>query len=256
MKYLSFVTVFFALVMFHPGSQVFGASEADEGMKVDAEAVEILKRAAVAMKGIAAVRYEARIEPGGIGETFWPRAEGSAILAGWSDFLRRPARFWIHIDTVRKGSEEVVPVTMGGDGDSFFVIDHGTRRGYEDMDPGVLGAHQQTLSRFEMTEFVLEDPYRDEIEANGVELVGVESFEGEDCYKIRVQYSAGRGEATWLLAVEDVLPRYRKQSFSIPQGEGSLAITFTDLKIDPRIEPGLFKMTLPVGYQQINDFAP
>ena len=208
------------------------------------------------MREIDAVRYEARIEPEGVGEVFWPRAEGTAILSGWDEFLRRPARFWIHIDTIRKGASEVVPVTMGGDGETFFVVDHGARKGYEDIDPGVLGSHQQTLSRFELTEFVLPDPYRDEIEANGVELAGVVPFEGEDCYKILVQYSAGRGEAIWLLSVEDLLPRYRKQSFSIPQGDGSLAITFTGLNLDPQLDAKLFKMSLPEGFRKIDDFAP
>lgn len=221
-----------------------------------AEAIALLERAAKAIGEVHAVRYTAKTRPGGVGERFWPATEGTAVYVGWDATLRRPAKFHLHLDTRAAGAEESVEITGGGDGERFFVVDHGTRKGYEDIDPLVFGSHEQTFRRFEVAEFVSDDPFRDEIQARSVELLGTRELDGHECYEIHVKYSGGRGEATWLLSTEDLLPRYRIQSFSIPQGEGFLEITLTELEVDPEVSPELFEMDLPEGYERVDDFAP
>jgi hypothetical protein len=80
---------------------------------------------------------------------------------------------------------------------------------------------------------------------------------GEECHKVYVEYGAGRGKSTWLFAKSDYLPRRRVQHFTIPeQGDGTFEIEVTKLEIDPEIDPTVFKMVLPEGYEQIDDFAP
>lgn len=233
-----------------------GQPEAAQAPEASSRAIEILERAAAALKAVSAVRYSARIQPRGVGEKFWPAAEGTAVLAGWDPALRRPARFYFDLRTRRTGSPQQIGVTSGGNGETFFVIDHGTKKGYEDIDPLVLGSHGQTLARFEMTEFVQENPLQDEIHARQLEYLGTRSFEGRECYEVHVKYSQGRGEATWLFATDDLLPRWRLQSFSIPQGDGSLEISILELEVDPPLPSGFFDFKLPQGYGKVDDFAP
>ena len=45
--------------------------------------------------------------------------------------------------------------------------------------------------------------------------------------------------------------------FSIPeQGDGALEITVTKLEVNIEPEEDLFRLRLPEGYEQIDDFAP
>ena len=54
-----------------------------------------------------------------------------------------------------------------------------------------------------------------------------------------------------------MLPRRRLQKFTVPgQGEGALEINLSNLVINPELDPALFRMKLPAGYEQIDDFAP
>ncbi len=38
--------------------------------------------------------------------------------------------------------------------------------------------------------------------------------------------------------------------------EGSLDTTLIELEVNPEIKPGLFRLDLPKGFEQIDDFAP
>jgi outer membrane lipoprotein-sorting protein len=47
------------------------------------------------------------------------------------------------------------------------------------------------------------------------------------------------------------------QHFSFgEQGEGSLIIEVANLEVNPEIDAETFRMKLPKGYEQIDDFAP
>ncbi|HEX4954754.1 MAG TPA: hypothetical protein VF017_15280 [Thermoanaerobaculia bacterium] len=220
------------------------------------QALDVLRRAASALSALSSVRYRARIVPRGIGERFWPAAEGVAVLSGWDAALHRPARFFFDLETRRAGAAQASRISGGGNGETYFVVDHAAKKSYHDMDPLVLGSHGQTLARFEMDEFVMEHPLADELAAREVSYLGIRVRNGREHHEIHVQYSAGRGEATWLFATDDLLPRWRIQKFSIPQGEGSLEIDIVELEIDPDLPASVFDLQLPAGYQAVDDFAP
>lgn len=214
---------------------------------------EILERADAAIKNVESIRYSGTATPGGVAEQFLSGAEGEALLSGWTGQF--PQKFHVRLETkARDGAD--VNVTAGGDGDTFFLVDHLTRKGYEDMDPGVLGSSGQALQGFFMLEFVHDAPFDDELGAESIELEGEADVHGEACWKVRVVYAGGRGESTWLLSKKDYLPRGRIQHFNMGGQEGSIERTLRDLEIDPEIDPGLFKMRLADGYEAIDDFAP
>lgn len=236
-------------------SASLAGQEAEVGDSPDP--IEILKKVDAAIKAVNAVSYTAESMPTGIAVNFVSPAEGSAVLVGWNDAWNMPEKFYVHVKMTPPGAEQPVELTGGGDGDMFFLIDHTGKKAYEDMDPNVMGTQGNTLQAFGMREFVHSRPFDDELGAETVEYQGVESVRGEECHKVYVDYGPGRGQSTWLFAKSDYLPRRRVQHFTVPeQGDGTFAIEITKLEVDPEVDSSIFRMVLPEGYEQIDDFAP
>ena len=219
--------------------------------------IEILKKADAAIKEVDAVAYTARSTPTGIAENFVTAAEGEAIVVGWRDDWNQPEKFYVHLKTTKRGSDEPLELTGGGDGDMFFLIDHSEKKAYEDMDPNVMGSSGQTLQAFGMREFVHDKPFDDELDAPTVRYEGTEEVNGEECHKIFVEYADQNQKSTWFFDTDDYLPRRRVRHFSFgEQGEGTFTIEIVKLEVNPEIDASTFKIKLPEGYEQIDDFAP
>jgi len=228
-----------------------GPQTADGGAP---SATQILERADAAIKAVHAVSYQVESEPAGsaIGRISGGKGEGA--MFGWDG--GGPEKFYARIKTTRRDSDEVVELEGGGDGESFFLIDHGTKKAYEDIDPLVLGSNGNILRGMGMLEFVHNAPFDDELGAEKSEVLGTEKIHGEECYKVHVLYS-GDLESTWFFSTEDYLPRRRIRHITDREGNrGTITITISDLVIDPQANPALFKLVLPEGYEQIDDFAP
>ncbi len=231
------------------------ATAAEVAEVEDSEAVKLLKQVDAAIKAVEGVRYKGSAVPTGVATNFMSAAEGEGLMVGWTG--SGPEKFHGRVSTTRQGTGEAMEITGGGDGETYYLIDHQAKKAYQDMDPDVMGGGGQALNSIGMLEFVHPNPFDDEIGADVVELQGKETVGGVECHKVHVAYSGGRGESTWFFSTEDYLPRRRIQHFTIPeQGEGTLEITITDLEIDPQVRPEIFRMKLPEGYQQVDDFAP
>jgi len=218
-------------------------------------AAEILEQARAAAEGILGVRYTAVSTTSGVAATVGGPAEGSVVAFGWNHSI--PQMFWTHLKTRRPGSDQPLELTAGGDGETYFIIDHGTRRGYEDIDPLVMGTLGDLVHGFGLTEFLRDAPYEAELDAERIELLGVETIEGEACHRVQVVFSGGQNRTVWYFATKDLLPRRRVQHFSIPgQGRGSIQVDILQLEVDPHVDPELFKLRLPDGYERVGDFAP
>ena len=231
------------------------AEEAETPSARSAEAVEILKKADTAIKAVKGIRFESTVEPTGAAKRFVAPASGHGHMVGFNG--RTPDKFYGKVTSVRLGTDEKVKVEGGGDGDTYFLIDHINRKGYEDMDPGVMGASGRTLQGIGMIEFVHDRPFDDELSADTVELLEDETVGQEPCHRVRVVYANNQGESIWSFSKNDHLPRKRIRVRRGPQGEeGGIVITITELELDPKVDPGDYKMKLPEGYEQIDDFAP
>ncbi len=219
------------------------------------EAILLLKKVDAATKALSGARFKAAVKPGGFATDFASAAEGKGLMSGWADGM--PERFYGYVKTTKPGSGEPIEVTGGGNGESYFLIDHRTKKGYQDMDPDVMGSGGQALANLNMLELVHPAPFDDEINADSVELQGKETVGGVQCYKIHVVYRGRQGESTWFFSTEDYLPRRRVRRFTDPtRGEGWLDITLTDLEVDPEVGPETFRMKLPKGFEMVDDFAP
>lgn len=232
------------------------AGAAEEGERARSpEGIEVLEKADAAVKAVHSVRYDVRTEPTGFAENFASAARGTSTLVGWNGTT--PERFYSHVETKRAGTGEAVELTAGGNGDMFFLIDHRTKKAYEDMDPAVIGSGGRALRGVGMMEFVHDHPFDDEIAAETVELLAAETIGGEECYQVRIVYAGGQGETTWFFAKSDYLPRRRVRHFTDPeQGEGSIVIEITNLETNIEPDESRFRLKLPEGYEQIDDFAP
>ena len=253
MKFVSSCSVLIVLCAVLIPAAVF-AEEPDKAEPAavrDAKALEILEKVDAAAKAVKGVKYKARVTPGGVAAARSGPAEGEAVMSGWTGSV--PQNFWVHVKTERQ--ERPLEVTGGGNGEMFFVVDHATKKGYEDMDPGVMGGLANVLMGVAMLEFVHDTPFSDELNAAHVEYRGEGEAGGEPCEIVHVDY-APNFKSTWYFAKKDWLPRRRVQIFTTQEGEGTIDRVITDLVIDPKLEPGLFTMKLPEGFERVDDFAP
>jgi outer membrane lipoprotein-sorting protein len=219
------------------------------------EALEILNKVDAAIKAVHSVRCQVAMRPSGAAENFFAAGEGTSVMVGWNGAM--PDKFYTHVKTKDQESGKVVELTGGGNGDTYFLIDHQAKKGYEDMDPAVMGSAARALRGVGMIEFIHDTPFDDELNADVVELQAEEVVDGEACYRIHVAYAAGQGESTWFFSKKDYLPRRRIRQFSTPdQGEGAFEIDVSRLEINIEPDENLFRMKLPEGYEQIDDFAP
>ena len=218
-----------------------------------AKAKAILEAADEAIKKVEAASFKGRLEPSGIALNFVQASKGYGVMSGWQADYGMPKYFHGVSETTRDGKD--VKIEGGGNGDTFYVIDHANKKGYEDMDPGVMGSMGNALRGIGLMELVHPSPFDDELESE-LTYLGTEDVDGVLCDKINVVYTGGRGESTWFIAQEDHLPRRRVRHFKTPQGDGAIEITISELNIGPKIDSSQFTMTLPEGYESIDDFAP
>jgi len=230
------------------------ADEIAQAVEEDSEAIKILRKVDAAAKAVSGVRYEAVVEPAGAAVNFVSAAEGGGVFFGWNGQAVEKSR--MSVKTTQRGSSEPIEATGGGDGDMFFLIDHLAKKAYVDFDPAVTGSSGNALGALRMVEFVHPTPFSDEINADTAELQGTEEIGGVECHKIHVVYQGGAGESTWFFSTEDLLPRRRIRHLNTPQGAGTLTVTITDLEVDPEVDPEMFSLKLPEGYEKIDDFAP
>ena len=218
------------------------------------EALSILEKADQAVKAVHSVRCRISSAPTGVATNFVQAAEGTSVMVGWNG--RGPEKFYANVETTDREGQPV-QVTGGGNGDMYFLIDHTAKKAYEDMDPGVMGSSGRTLLGAGMLEFVHDAPFDDEIGAESVVLLEEQEVGGEPCYQIQVKYGRGNGESIWFFSKKDYLPRRRVRIFNIPeQGDGKIEINVSKLEVNIEPDEDLFRMKLPEGYEQIDDFAP
>ncbi len=229
------------------------AEEKTSGGKLP-EAVEILKKADAAAKEVHSVRYTIKTTAFGVASSFASVLEGETVMVGWSG--TGPEKFFTRVRT-KSRSGEPVDVTAGGDGEVYFLIDHTSKKAYEDIDPEVIGSNASAVAVANLQEFVHDAPFDEQMKGETIGFEGEESVDGEDCYKIRLEDYGGRVESTWYFSKKDYLPRKRVQHYDFPdRGKGRLEISVSDLELEPELAADLFKLKLPDGYEQSDDFAP
>ncbi len=235
-------------------AEMAGEESGEEMAKEDSEAVKLLRKVDAATRAVHTVRFKVTSKPWGVATQFGSPTEGEGVMSGWKG--RSPEKFFGRVKAKNPDSGDKINFTAGSDGETFFLIDHQSKKVYQDIDNGVLGTARRTLGAVLMSELVHESPFEDEINAGTVELLGKETVSGVECHKVRVVYGGRQGESTWFFGTDDLLPRRRLREFENREGKGSLDMVFIELEANPELDPDVFKFQPPEGYEQVDDFAP
>lgn len=250
MKRLVLLATVFAISLNFASSII--AQEDKPASKESSEAIEILKKVDAAAKAVKIAKYKATYK--GTGGRPVATVEGSVVIKGWAG--RSPEKFFADVTVKKPDAAEAIHITVGGDGEEYYVTDHAAKKSYVDIDPMVLGSTGRPAQNLFTLEFVHPTPFSDEINATKQELRGSKTIGGVDCYEIFVEYTNGR-QAVWHFGKKDFLPRARLDIFKNPQGEEfRRQRIMTDLVVDSAVSEDVFKFKLPKGFEKVDDFAP
>lgn len=217
--------------------------------------VEILKRVDAAAKAVHSAKYTITVKGIRGSASTIPQTQGTVLLSGWA--MGGVQKFLVDAKVTQAGSSQVNHITVGSDGDMFFVTDHAGKIAYEDIDPNVMGRTGRPAQGLLMAEFVHPTPFSDELNGQKQELTGSKVIGGVDCYEIHVVYANGTAEAIWHFSKKDFLPRARLDIFQTQAGEpGGRQRIVTNLVVDPPLQASDFKLSLPAGFKKTDDFAP
>lgn len=218
--------------------------------------VEILKKVDAATKAVKSVKFDSVVEATGALAAQVGKIEASFIISGFAQIA--PEKYRAEAKITLPGASEPLKISGGTDNDMFFLVDHQGKKAYVDLDPAVMGTSARVFQQAWMIEFVHATPFNDEIVGKSQELKGSEKIGGEDCYVIHVVYAVERApEATWYFSKKDLLPRRRIDTITMPTGDKATMVkTISNLVVDPKLSDDMFKLKLPEGYTQTDDFAP
>lgn len=215
--------------------------------------VEILKKVDAATRAVKSVKFNVSAD-GSSARSH--KIKGSIIMTGYADGA--PEKYFFELSVELPDSADTRRVTGGTDHDMYFIVDHKSKKAYEDLDPAVMGSAGRLFRQATMIEFLHEAPFSDEINGKNQELKGSEKIGDEDCYVVYVEYAGVQNRsATWSFSKKDFLPRRRIDAFTSRDGNPTTTRkTITELVVDPKIDEKVFKVNLPAGYTKTDDFAP
>jgi hypothetical protein len=223
--------------------------------------VEILKKADAACKALKAVTYEVSYEGTGELKARVGRIQAKVVaarLSGKADVLGLGQKFVVDARITMPGASEPQHLTIGTDGEKFYVVRHDAKKVHEDVDPAVLGQIGRGVLGAMMLEYLHPAPYDDELKGKKRELLGSKTIEGVDCHEVHVVYaSEGAPEATWYFSKKDYVPIRRIDQMTLPDGKkGTVEKTASKLEINPKLDEDAFKLKVPEGYTKTDEPAP
>ncbi len=235
-------------------SMICAYARADE-KPAESEAVQILKKVDAAARAVKAVKYHVKGKGTGSIAARAGEIEATVIFTGLVGMA--PEKYFCDARVKTPGSKEAKHITVGSDGEEYYLLDHTEKKAYVDIDPAVLGLMGRVPQSLIMIEFLHPTPFQDEIDGKAQKLLSTKTIDGVECYVIEVEYSMNDRKAVWSFGKKDYLPRERLDQFAMPDGSkaGQLKV-ITNLDVHPRIDDSIFKFKLPKGYTNIDDFAP
>lgn len=235
----------------------------DEGKPASqpTDPVEILKKVDSTCKALKTVKYELTLEGKGELKETAGRVQATVIaarLTGKSDAQGLGQKYVIDAKVTAPGTNEPKHITIGTDGEKYYVIRHDVKKAHVDVDPAVLGATGGSVTRGLMLEYLHPTPFTDEINGKKRELAGSKTMDGVDCYEIHVTYAVEEApDATWFFSKKDFVPLGRIDTVTLSEGKrGAVEKTVGKLELNPKLEADEFKLKLPAGYTTTDDFAP
>lgn len=216
----------------------------------------IVRAAQEALKKVRLVRYHAEIQGKGWIAKRVPSISATVIVGERSQY--DIDQFRCEAKITEDGSEEIIQLTAGCDGDVYFLIDPSTKTVYEDMDPAVLGKHGRNAQRPVLGAFAESDPLAELLESEDLVYKGTTDVAGEPCHEISAPGDFPK-ETLWAFSTKDSLPRrviriYPNRGDGPEDGE--TVMTLTKIEVNPKIKGNPFKLAVPKGFTKTDEFAP
>lgn len=224
--------------------------------------INILEKVDAATKAVNAVEYTVRLEGKAAAESRMVLVEGTVLMSGWRVITQgrrpgAPARYRSDVTTTDPHSRRVRRLTIGTDGDSFYLIDHDAKKVYVGPTSDVLGLTSRPAVAIWLREFIHPNPFGDEIEGDLQELRSPRKIGDENCYEMHVIYKDNIGEAVWWFSKRDFLPRGVQRFSTTPSGKRSIEQwQITNLVVDPKLPDEAFQLVIPSGYTRVDGPAP
>lgn len=218
-----------------------------------ADAVALAKKVSEALLQARTVSYKATYTPTGWVAQRVPSVEGMATVGERSK--HKIDAFVVDVKIRKSGSDDVVELKGGSDGNEYFLIDPKAKTCYKDLDPAVQGNQGRNIARIVLRDFGDPEPLAGILKDGQIELRGEVKIGDEECRELFMKHP-DTGEMMWAVSKKDHLPRKVTRFIKNEQGEATTELTFSDLVINPQFIRNPFEMICPEGYMQTDDFAP
>jgi outer membrane lipoprotein-sorting protein len=221
---------------------------AQETKKPDAK--RILLDADAATRAVRAVSYDAEFHAEGSLSKSYPMVSAKVVarkpLPSIMPGLRIGNRSGpVRISGMFKSSNSVeTPFEVITNGKEMFIIDP-TRKTVHRGQVGFNRLHLWGVGRPLMIEFLVSNPFGDELKGRSAIHEGVEEAGGVSCDVIYVVY-ANKLESRWFFGREDHLPRRVERV----NPDGNLVLTISNLNTKPSLDPATFRPDYPDEYTE------
>ena len=218
-----------------------------QGMVEMDESLNIAIHANDAMEAIEAVSYTFIFYGEGFLETELNSVSGTADLSRGS----LPGEYFVRvsIDSCWAAGGIPFPSTYALDGESIYSLNESDSI----FRTGLVSDGAEDLlnfnSRMLILEFVIDDPFKDEIHADTISLLGTETVTGVECDVLLVGYAGGATSAMWFLGTEDHLPRKVERYYDYNGQAGTMILELDNIDILEGFEESHFVLTPPDGFE-------
>ena len=222
----------------------------------------ILHEADQAIRKVRSLSYEASYQGVGSFSTYSPTATGHVRLSKLETNNPLKAKLYARGDFIPTGSADVQPFLVAFDGKTVKKIRANQQalvyKTIAGNDPaerslgfvtGFFGGGAYSLL---MLEYILDDPFAQQLSAFVVEYEGRSAVNGVLCHVVYLEYSRDSKRTTrerWFFGVKDYLPRKLEQITVNDKGRyGAYVLSISDLRVNVFLSDGAFQIRPPKGY--------
>ena len=235
-----------------PGSAPPAGAAQEPPASAENPALAILNAADEATRAVTSVKYHAEFRGAGSLTGRAPVAEGDVIKLRDEedpDLVMIRGEGWFF--TVNQAGRGQVQFIAAFNGQKITRLDPERHRYYESgggsTDSQVLGGSLN----LNMIEYGHPTPFEDEMNAL-VQILEGQTMVGDVlCDVVYVEYDIEPAQsARWCFGAEDHLPRRVERLQEADGKPGATTLTVTDLEVNPDVDPAVFTLEIPEGYEQ------
>lgn len=218
----------------------------------------LLSQVDAVTKAVKVVRYHAVAEQAGPFQPLWRDLEGDVILCTPKN-PPVPGKMRIDCTYRELGYEKPRRLSAGYDGKKFYVVNYAEKKVYLGDTPRVFGPQAGSIAgSLMMREFVVPEPFADEINAEESSLKAETRVGHEMCVQVHVRYSAEpRQESTWYFSRSDHLPRRVDRLTPTLEGDTSVrTLILTKVEADPEIDDADLMPGAAESFEKIEGTSP